>query len=69
MTIGVGTTVGASRTHYQICARCIMDASDPLISFDENGVCHHCHHYDELIRECVIAGEPGGRNGKMRWRA
>lgn len=33
---------------YQICTRCIMDTSDPDISFDENGVCNHCHKYDKI---------------------
>ena len=32
---------------YQICARCLMDTSDPAITFDENGVCNHCHLYDK----------------------
>ena len=27
---------------YQICTRCIMDTTDPDISFDANGVCNHC---------------------------
>lgn len=31
---------------YQICKRCIMDTSDPGISFDKNGVCNHCKDYD-----------------------
>ena len=29
----------------QICTHCIMDASDPEIVFDDQGVCCHCHHY------------------------
>ena len=33
---------------YQICTRCIMDTTDPEISFDENGVCNHCHNYDRM---------------------
>jgi len=33
--------------HYQICARCVMDTSDPDISFDENGICSHCRRTDE----------------------
>lgn len=37
---------------YQICTRCIMDnKSDPLITFDEYGVCCHCHAYDEAIKK------------------
>lgn len=35
---------------YQICTRCIMDTSDPEIYFDENGVCNHCHGFDELAK-------------------
>ncbi|MBN1294305.1 MAG: N-acetyl sugar amidotransferase [Candidatus Latescibacteria bacterium] len=27
---------------YQICNRCIMDTSDPEITFDSNGYCNHC---------------------------
>lgn len=27
---------------YQICARCVMDTTDPDITFDENGYCNHC---------------------------
>lgn len=35
---------------YQICTRCIMDnKADPLIKFDEKGVCNHCHNFDEQI--------------------
>ncbi|MDB4042754.1 N-acetyl sugar amidotransferase [Gammaproteobacteria bacterium] len=30
---------------YQICSRCVMDSSDPLIEFSENGFCNHCTDY------------------------
>ena len=33
---------GQSPTRYQICARCIMDSTDPDIVFDERGYCNHC---------------------------
>jgi N-acetyl sugar amidotransferase len=32
--------VGESR--YQMCKRCIMDTSEPEITFDDNGYCNHC---------------------------
>lgn len=41
--------VPASRS-YQMCARCVMDTTDPEISFDENGVCSHCTHFDQVVR-------------------
>jgi N-acetyl sugar amidotransferase len=31
---------------YQICTRCIMDTSDPDITFNEKGVCNHCIQHD-----------------------
>jgi N-acetyl sugar amidotransferase len=30
---------------YQICTNCIMDTSDPGITFDANGVCDHCANF------------------------
>lgn len=35
---------------YQVCAHCIMDTSDPEITFDAQGVCHHCHRWSERAR-------------------
>ena len=35
---------------YQICTRCIMDVSDPGISFDVRGVCDHCANFDAKIK-------------------
>ncbi|MFM2010528.1 MAG: hypothetical protein RLZZ479_919 [Bacteroidota bacterium] len=35
------------QTEYQICTRCVMDTTDLFITFDENGVCNHCHDYEE----------------------
>ncbi|MBS9442723.1 N-acetyl sugar amidotransferase [Photorhabdus heterorhabditis] len=31
---------------YQVCTRCVMDTTDPTISFDSNGVCNHCNDFD-----------------------
>jgi N-acetyl sugar amidotransferase len=35
---------------YQICARCVMDTSDPDIRFDSNGICNHCREYEYKIK-------------------
>ncbi len=32
-------------SNYQICTNCVMDTSDPKITFDEKGVCDHCNGY------------------------
>jgi N-acetyl sugar amidotransferase len=35
---------------YKICSKCIMDTSDPIISFDKDGVCDHCHDYEKYVK-------------------
>lgn len=30
----------------QVCTRCVMDTSDPDITFDADGLCNHCHKCD-----------------------
>ena len=34
---------------YQICTNCVMDTSDPQITFDNNGVCDFCQNYRDII--------------------
>jgi N-acetyl sugar amidotransferase len=42
---------------YQVCSRCVMDTTDPEITFDENGVCNHCHYYDKAMSYFVPIGD------------
>ena len=42
-------TYTAGNPAYQICARCIMDTSDPGIHFDERGWCDYCNNFDATI--------------------
>lgn len=49
---------------YQICTRCIMDTSDPEIHFDEEGVCNHCHGFDELAKSSWFPTEDGSEKLK-----
>jgi N-acetyl sugar amidotransferase len=44
---------------YQICTQCIMDTSDPEITFDASGVCSHCHNYDNRVQNEVFKGDEG----------
>jgi N-acetyl sugar amidotransferase len=34
----------------KICAQCVMDETDPGITFDENGVCDHCITFSKKIK-------------------
>ena len=45
----------------RVCTRCVMDTSDPDISFDAEGVCHLCHDRDRLVRQYVVNHAAGRR--------
>ena len=32
---------------YNICSRCIMDTTDPEITFNKDNICNHCEYFDE----------------------
>jgi N-acetyl sugar amidotransferase len=37
-------------TVYRVCVRCVMDTSDPDITFDADGCCGHCRRAERLLR-------------------
>lgn len=43
--------------NYQICNRCVMDTSDPEISFNDQGFCNHCISFLEEAKTIVPTGE------------
>lgn len=49
----------------RICTRCVMDTTDPDISFDEHGVCNHCREFDAVTRKQWFPNDEGER----RWAA
>lgn len=62
---------------YQICTNCIMDTSDPNISFDDNGECDYCQNFkstilpewkygDNRIDELMLITEKIKKDGKNR---
>lgn len=44
---------------YQICTRCVMDTTDPKITFDDAGVCNHCHNFEEVTSQNWFPNEKG----------
>ena len=46
---------------YQMCTRCVMDTSDPWITFDANGVCDHCNDFENNIKPMWFPDEEGER--------
>jgi hypothetical protein len=36
--------------NYKICSNCVMDTTDPNIYFDEQGICDHCHDFQNNVR-------------------
>jgi N-acetyl sugar amidotransferase len=49
------------KNKYQQCTRCVMDTSDPNITFNENGYCCHCTSYFEKISKLIYQGEETDR--------
>lgn len=45
----------------KICKNCVMDESDPLITFDERGICNHCKEFKKLINSEWFPNQAGER--------
>jgi aminotransferase len=48
-----------TKVAYQICTKCVMDTSDPNISFDGQGVCCHCANFEITQSKNWFRGEEG----------
>lgn len=46
---------------YRQCLRCVMDTSDPDISFDGNGFCNHCTEFFGRLARRASSGEQSQR--------
>jgi len=44
---------------YQQCTRCVMDTSDPEISFDDEGVCNHCIEFETVTCQNWFPNQEG----------
>ena len=51
--------VEQEKTNYQICANCIMDTSDPKITFDDRGWCDYCNNFHGAIKPSWNTGPEG----------
>lgn len=40
----------ATKINYKMCVSCVMDTSDPNISFNSSGVCDYCLNFDTNIK-------------------
>lgn len=54
-------TPGSDDRAYQICVRCIMDTSDPQITFNHVGLCAYCQNFDSQIAPNWHTDERGAR--------
>lgn len=59
------TYVPGGGTNYQVCTRCVMDTSDPLIEFDTEGICNHCHGFDEAAKRSWRPDDDGRELARM----
>lgn len=49
---------------YKMCSRCVMDTSDPEITFNVEGVCNHCVGFDEVTSKHWFPNQEGERRLK-----
>lgn len=54
-----------SQIIYQSCTKCVMDTSDPDITFGDDGVCNHCIEFETITRKNWFPNE----EGRARWAA
>jgi putative aminotransferase len=47
---------------YEICVQCVMDNSDPEITFDAQGVCSHCENFDKVIKPSWDGGKDNNKS-------
>lgn len=47
--------------NYRQCVQCVMDTTDPGISFDELGICNHCRTWATASAEKVVKAKRGQR--------
>jgi N-acetyl sugar amidotransferase len=40
---------------YRVCIRCVMDTTDPDITFNSDGVCSHCGMYDQMVARKALS--------------
>ena len=48
-----------SSTTYQVCTRCVMDTSDPAITFDADGICNHCWKFEATSKKYWFPNDEG----------
>jgi N-acetyl sugar amidotransferase len=46
---------------YQVCTYCVMDTSDPEISFDNAGQCNHCRDFRKLLGTVWFPNDEGSQ--------
>lgn len=61
----------SERLQYRLCSRCVMDTSDPDITFSAQGYCNHCTDFFGRIANLTYQGERSDRKrealaGKIR---
>jgi N-acetyl sugar amidotransferase len=51
-------------SQYRRCDQCVMDTTDPNISFDAEGICNHCHGYRRKAKSIDFPATV--RDGRLR---
>ncbi len=46
---------------YQVCTKCVMDTTDPEITFDSKGICNHCREFEKITSKGWFPNEEGAK--------
>ena len=55
-----------SSGEYQVCTRCVMDTTDPGITFNADGMCEHCEHFDRNLSRIWAASQNSSREAELQ---
>lgn len=51
--------------NYQCCTKCLMDTTDLEIIFDLDGVCNHCHNFENMTKKTWFPNEEGAKQWQV----
>ncbi len=50
---------------FRICTYCVMDTTDPGITFDDRGVCHHCRNARRLLSSGISGLDAAAKQARL----
>lgn len=55
-----------AKNEQTVCKRCVMDTTDPEITFDKNGYCNHCTNAKDILKSSVWGQKPNEKSKQLK---